>query len=515
MKPRHPALLLAAAAALCVATAWRPAIAEDHTMWGHTPSRNMVSEGKNPPTEWDLKTGQNIKWTARLGSQSYGSPIVADGLVFVGTNNEGHYDPSFAKDAGAFIAFDEKSGKFVWQNLSPKLAAGRVNDWPYQGVCAAPLVERNMVWYCTPRCEVVAFDLSPVQSGEKPKQVWKLDMMDELGVFPHNMTSSSIVSHGDLIYVITGNGVDETHKNIPSPDAPAIIAINKNNGKVIWQQNPVGGNILHGQWASPAIAEINGKAQVIAPLGDGWIYGFDAATGDIIWKFDSNNKNTIYPRTRNELIATPVIVDNKLYIANGQDPEHGEGPGHLWCIDITKKGDISRELDAGKDENAAGNEELLIPAGAARKGKANPNSGVVWDFEKVDIDKDGKFKSNEIMHRTISTVAVYNGLVFAPDFSGFVHCLDAKTGEHYWTYDMEAAMWGSPLAIDGKVYVCDEDGDVAIFNATKDAKKPTAEINSGNAVYGSPVFANDTLYIMAKDRLIAIANGAKSEPVKE
>ena len=35
--------------------------------------------------------------------------------------------------------------------LSPKLAAGRVNDWPYQGICAAPLVERNMLWYCTSR----------------------------------------------------------------------------------------------------------------------------------------------------------------------------------------------------------------------------------------------------------------------------------------------------------------------------------------------------------------------------
>ena len=210
-----------------------------------------------------------------------------------------------------------------------------------------------------------------------------------------------------------------------------------------------------------------------------------------------------------------MIVDNKLYIANGQDPEHGEGPGHLWCIDITKKGDISRELDAGKDEKAAGNEELLIPAGAARKGKPNPNSGVVWDYENFDVNKDGKIKGSERMNRTISTVAVYNGLVFAPDFSGFLHCLDAKTGQHYWTYDMEAAMWGSPLAIDGKVYLCDEDGDVAIFEAKKDAKEPIHEHNVGNSVYGSPVFANDTLYIMAKDRLIAIANGAKSAPVKD
>jgi outer membrane protein assembly factor BamB len=186
----------------------------------------------------------------------------------------------------------------------------------------------------------------------------------------------------------------------------------------------------------------------------------------------------------------------------------------LWCIDITKKGDISREIDAGKGEQAPAGGELLRPGGAARKGKPNPNSGVVWDFEKHDVNNDGKIRGSERMNRTISTVAVYNGLVFAPDFSGFLHCLDAKTGQHQWTYDMEAAMWGSPLAVDGKVYLADEDGDIAIFNATKDGKEPIAEHNVGNATYGSPVFANDTLYIMAKDRLIAIANGAKSAPAK-
>ena len=510
--PFRLAAAVAGAALSLLATSG--ASAQEHTMWGGTPSRNMVSEGKNPPTEWDVETGKNIRWSVRLGSQSYGNPVVAGGLVFVGTNNEAKFDPAYTKDAGIFAIFEEKTGKFVWQHLSPKLAAGRVNDWPFQGICASPLVEKNLVWYCTSRCEVICFDISPMQTKEPPKQVWKLDMMDQLGVFPHNMTSSSIVGHGDMIYVITGNGVDESHKNIPAPEAPAVIAINKQTGKVVWQQNPVGENVLHGQWASPAVAEINGKAQVIAPLGDGWIYGFDAMTGEIVWKFDSNNKDTIYPRTRNELIATPVIVDNKMYIANGQDPEHGEGPGHLWCIDITKTGDISREVDAG-EAAAPGAEELLRPAGAARKGKPNPNSGVVWDFEKHDANKDGKIRGSERMNRTISTVAVYNGLVFAPDFSGFVHCLDAKTGQHQWTYDMEAAMWGSPLAIDGKVYISDEDGDVAIFDATKDAKEPVAEHNVGNAVYGSPVFANGTLYLMSKDRLIAVQTGAQSEPAKE
>ena len=42
------------------------------------------------------------------------------------------------------------------------------------------------------------------------------------------------------------------------------------------------------------------------------------------------------------MISTPVIYDNKVYIANGQDPEHGEGVGHLYCIDATKRGDITK-----------------------------------------------------------------------------------------------------------------------------------------------------------------------------
>ena len=504
MRSKTPRLFLAAA---CGVTSLAPAArAEDWPMWGRTPDRNMVSPEKGAPTEWswDGEKGENIKWSAALGSQSYGNPTVSNGLVFVGTNNENAYDKNFTKDAGILAVFEEKTGKFLWQNLSPKLAAGRVNDWPFQGICCSPLVENNLLWYTTSRCETVCLDLSPMQAGEKPKQVWKVDMMEQLGVFPHNMTSCSPVSHGDLVFVITGNGVDETHRNVPAPQAPSIVAFNKRTGEVKWAQNPPGGDVLHGQWSSPAVAEVNGRGQVIAPLGDGWVYGFDCETGEIVWKFDSNNKNTIYPRTRNELIATPVVVENRMYIANGQDPEHGEGPGHLWCIDISKKGDISKELEAGEDKPAEGG-ELLRPAGGAKKGKPNPNSGVVWDYEKFDANKDGKIRGIEQMHRTISTVVVYNGLVFAPDFSGFLHCLDAKTGQHQWTYDMEAAMWGSPLAVDGKIYLGDEDGDVAIFNATRDGgKEPIAEINMGSAIYGSPIYANGTLYIMGKDKLFAI-----------
>ena len=68
-------------------------------MFGRDATRNPVSPEKDPPVDWnigeiDAKTGQwikdkawNIKWVARLGSMTCGDPVVADGLVWVGTNN--------------------------------------------------------------------------------------------------------------------------------------------------------------------------------------------------------------------------------------------------------------------------------------------------------------------------------------------------------------------------------------------------------------------------------------------
>ena len=61
---------------------------ENTAMWGFTPSRNLVSDETNLPDKWDPKSGENIKWRAELGSQTYAGPVIKDGKVFVGTNNQ-------------------------------------------------------------------------------------------------------------------------------------------------------------------------------------------------------------------------------------------------------------------------------------------------------------------------------------------------------------------------------------------------------------------------------------------
>ena len=473
------AVLLAGGFALTVAARSADdaaAGAGDWPMWGGTPVRNMVSPMTGLPTSWDIKAGKNVKWVAKLGSQSYGNPVVANGVVLVGTNNELLRDPKQAGDRGVLMAFRESDGEFLWQATHEKLSSGRVNDWPFQGVASSPLVIGERVYYVNNRAEVICADLRGFRDNENDGPVtdekftaqtdadivWKLDMMEELGVFPHNLANSSPVALGDLVYLSTSNGQDESHVNIPSPRAPALIAVNKDTGKVVWEDASPGERILHGQWSTPTVARVGSEDQVVMGQGDGWVRGFEAQSGKKLWEFDLNPKDSVWPKTRNEVISTPVVVEGVVYIANGQDPEHGEGVGHAYAIDATKRGDITE-------------------------------SGRLWHFDKI--------------RRSISTAAVHDGLVYLADFSGFVHCLDAKTGQPYWTHDMFAAVWGSTMYIDGKIYIGDEDGDVTVLQAGKELKV-ISEMNMGSSVYSTVVPANGVLYINNRNQLFALAEGA-------
>jgi len=447
-------------------------------MWGGNPSRNMVSSETGIPTTWDIKSMSQIKWRAEIGSQSYGNPVVADGKVFLGTNNELMRDAAYGGDRGVLMAFDEQSGEFLWQMTHAKLAAGRVNDWPEQGVCSSPAVVDGVVYYVSNRAEVMALDAEGFRDGEndgpykdEAKEdptdgdvIWSVDMYNDLGVFPHNLAATSPLVVGDLLFVSTSNGVDESHINVPSVRGPSFLALNRKTGEVVWEDSSPGRDILHGQWSSPAYGSAGGKNQVIFAGGDGWLYSFVPETGELIWKFDANPKESEWKHgrgDRNNIIATPVILDGKVYIAVGQDPEHGEGEGHLWAIDASGTGDITE-------------------------------TGAIWHFG----DKN--------YNRTISTVAIADGLLYAADLSGFVYCLDAKAGTHHWTHDTFAAIWGSPFVADGKVYIGDEDGDVDVLKASKTLEL-LHETNLGSAVYTTPVARDGVLYIASRNTLFAIA----------
>ena len=483
----------------------------DWPMWGGTLDRNMVSSLKGIDTSFEAATtpeeGKNLLWTADLGSQTYGNPVVADGKVFVGTNNGHEYRPQHKGDRGVVLCFNEADGKLLWQLTREKLPQGRVNDWPEQGICSTACVEGKHVYVVTNRAELMCLDTEGFHDGkndgefqeevDKDKEdadiLWKLDLIEDLGVFPHNLATSSPLILGDNVYIVTSNGVDEAHLEIPAPRSPSFICVNKTTGKLVWEDNTPFDKILHGQWSSPAIGEVNGKQQIYFPGGNGWLYAFDPAGdgeggGKILWQFDLNPKDSKWELggrgTRNNIIATPVFSENSVIVAVGQDPEHGEGVGHLYRVDATKEGDVSPTVEDGSGGF-----------------KENPNSGQIWHWGGEDTDGKITGRKGELLfRRTIATVAIHDGLVIAPDLSGFVHCLDFKTGKRYWEHDMFAACWGSPMIADGKIFIGDEDGEMVILNFGKEEKVlETKSFNS--SIYSTPSFAHGKMFVSDRSRL--------------
>ncbi len=519
--------------------------AENPAQWGGGSNKNNVFEATGLPDdwelgsfdyesgEWDRDSARNVLWIAKLGTLSYGSPVVAGSKVFCATNNGAgyleRYPPSV--DLGCLLCFSARDGRFLWQYSASKLEEGREVDWPRVGICSAPLVEGNRLWVVTNRCEVVCLDTEGFHDGENdgPFQdeessepgeadiVWKFDMRGRFGVHPHNMTSCSPVVFNDLVFVSTSNGVDESHQRIPSPEAPSFLALDKNTGELAWADASPGERILHGQWGSPAFGVLGGVPQVIFPGGDGWLYSFraeptESKKPELLWKFDCNPKTARWggdgQGERNSIVGTPVVHGDRVFIATGQDPEHGEGPGDLWCIDPTRRGDVSETLVFDKDGNPA--PLRRVQAALPEEGdvvKPNPNSAVVWHYARHDADGDGEYDFEEIMHRSLGMPAIHGDLLIIADVCGLIHCLDVKTGKPHWTYDSYASIWGSALIADGKVYIGDEDGDLAVFELSKEMNL-LGEPNMGDSIYATPTTAGGALYIATRSTLVALKRDA-------
>jgi outer membrane protein assembly factor BamB len=448
-----------------------------------------------PPGSFDwrgIREPVGVLWKADLGSQCHGHPVIAGGKVFVGTNNGrprnqrdfrgkpgGGWEPL---DKGVLMCFDQTTGKFLWQAVFDNIEGGMVQDWPDVGICSTPAVEGDRLYFVTNRCTVVCADVNGLTDGRQGAVVrekysdptdadifWEFDMRAELKVFPHNMSNCYPLIVGDLLFVCTSNGVDEGHFNIPSPDAPSFIALNKHTGKLVWKNNDPGKNIMHGQWASPSYTD-HPVPQVIFPGGDGWLRAFDPPTGRLIWKFDANPPGSVYQLggtgTRNDFIAAPSICHGRLYIGVGQDPEHTDGIGRLWCIDIKKAvegGARNKDRDVSPELLL----ELVKNPGRAPtvKTKPNPDSAAVWCYTGVETRP---FSVRDFrMGRMMGGVTVVDGIAYAAELPGYVHCMNAATGEHYWQYDTKAPIWTTPYYVGGKVLIGNDNGDLHVFRHDK------------------------------------------------
>ena len=493
--------------------------ATDWPQWGGTASKNMVSLETNlaetfAPGEKlpqgggiDLATTKNVKWVARIGDFSCGTPAVASGKVLVG---------GMIERQGVLKCFEEATGRLLWQWLKPcrsdlKEDAMNFRHFPKSlGVCSTPAVEGNRVYFVDQNCVVECLDLQ----GQEPaagaavgeaKVIWSFDMYADqsVGSRPSDACNGSPLIDGDLLYVPTANGVDriierpiaeDGARRCMAPHAPTLIVLDKRTGRFLAKDTaPTAANMLHGQWSSPSLGVVRGRRLIFLGGGDGNCYAFEALMGvpqqpttlktawwvdcdppeyrafggmDMIVHYtlgDKRRKDTINELNdgsfvgMSEIIATPVFYRGRVYVAIGRDPDHGRGRGALVCLDANQSGDSTQR-------------------------------GKLWSYQGLD--------------RSLSTVSIADGLLYVADVAGQLHCLDPETGKAYWVYDSKSRTIASTMVADGKIYLPSEKHlDILAAGKTMNL---ISRISLGAATWATPVAANGTLYVTSKNYLWAV-----------
>jgi outer membrane protein assembly factor BamB len=482
-----------------------PSFAGDQPQWGEKFSRNMVSSETGLADSFDPASGKNIKWHVPLGTQSYATPIVAGGKVFIGTNNDLPRDPKHKLDSGVLLCLNATDGSLAWQLISPKIEADKYMDWPHTGWQSPPSIEGDKVYVVSNRGEVMCLDLKGLANGNdgpykdegkhmSPRGIgeevvnptdgdilWLFDMVKGAGIWPHDAAHSSILIDGPFLYLNTGNGVDNTHKKIRRPDAPSLIVIEKATGKLIaMDDEKIGDKIFHATWSSPCLAEVNGKRQIIFGGGDGIVYSFEALDHSFtlpngsapaklkkIWSFNCDPdgpKGDIHPYSGNRRISPsnimtmPVFYEGRIYVTAGGDFWWGKRKSWLKCIDPTKEGDITK-------------------------------TGQVWSYSMET--------------HCMSTPVIKDGLAYISDAARNVHCIDIKTGEAVWNQKTNGEMWASPMVADGKIYIGTCKGDFWILAAGRE-KKVLCQTSLGAQVSGTATAANGVVYIATMKDIWAI-----------
>jgi outer membrane protein assembly factor BamB len=484
----------------------------DQPQWGQAWSRNLVSAEIGLPDAFDPKSGRNIKWSARLGTETHSSPVIAGGRVYVGTNNGEPRDPKHKGDRGVLMCFDERTGKLLWQSVVPKRVEDIFHDWPNSGICSPPTVEGDHVYVVNNRGQVMCLDAQGMSNGNDgpfmdegahmtvkdanwriPENepvltpgpldadiLWLCDLTTDAGIWSHDGAHSSILIDGDYLYLNTGTGVDNTHRAIRKPDAPSLVVLEKKTGRLIAREHEgIGPNIFHCTWSGPSSAVVKGQKLIFFNAGNGVVYAFEALPPGLapessprflkkVWQFDFDPtapKENVHKYNSNRrespsnFFGMPVFHENRIFVAGGGDIWWGKNEAWMKCIDATGNGDITR-------------------------------GGLVWSYP---LEK-----------HALATPTVSDGLAFVGDVGRTFHCVDIKTGQACWTHEVRGEIWASALVADGKVYVGTRGGSFYVFAAARE-KQLLSELELGQPVSGTASAANGVLYITTMNSLYAVA----------
>jgi outer membrane protein assembly factor BamB len=300
----------------------------------------------------------------------------------------------------------------------------------------------------------------------------------------NNFASATPAADGKQVYVAF---LDYPHMVVVSYDF---------EGKEVWRKSP--GTLLskHGFCSSPVLYKdlviLNGDQD-----GDGYLVALDRATGAERWRTARPNHTRSY--------CTPVIYDaagKKQLVLSGSrcvasyDPDTGK---QHWIIDgPTEQYVASLVMLDGLFFLTAGYPKYHLMA-IRPDGRGNvTRSHVAWHH--ADVGASGaSYVPSPIAH---------DQYLYVVSDSGFLHCLEAKTGKKLWTQRLGRHHSASPVYADGHLYFLGDDGLTLVLKANG-----KYDVVSQNALeeecYASPAISRGQLFIRTLHHLYCIGEPAR------
>jgi outer membrane protein assembly factor BamB len=363
------------------------------------------------------ETGPELIWTNQDLPMGYSSVSIGNNTIYVTGNDKGN-DILIAIGADGMTKWKTIYGR-AWNGATPESRC-------------TPTVEGNKVYVSSGFGDIACID------GTSGAIIWSLKASEIFkGTYGEWGIAESLIIDGEKLYYSPGGPETMT------------IALNKNNGELIWKSESINDAPAY---VSPILIDYSGK-KLIVNVSLNYVFAVDASTGAIIWKIkhvdalNAEKSQVIWPDAPLIKCVTPLYNDGKIYVTGGYD--HGS-----IMLNLTDSGN---------------------------------NVAVAWTDTVLDVHHGG--------------VVLVDGYIYGSNWlnnaNGNWCCLDWNTGKKM--YEEQWKCKGSIISADGMLYIYDEkSGYVGLVrpNPEKFDLVSSFIVSQGSGPHWAhPVINNGNLYI--------------------
>jgi outer membrane protein assembly factor BamB len=368
------------------------------------------------PDSFNIQTAYHVKWNIPIPGLGLSCPVIWDDHVYITTAISSEDKEGYKTGMYGDIAPVEDSSEHRWMVYCIEKSSGEIL-WEREAHRGIPQVKRHPksshanTTVATDGRHVIAF------FGSEGMYCYDID-----GSLLWERNFGLINSAWNVVesaeWEFCSSPVIFQDKVIIQVDAlntAFVEVLDLENGKTIWRKER---DEIPG-WCTPNVYFHGGRAR-IALNGYKHRGGYDLNTGEEIWRMAGGGDIPI---------PTPVVWKDLIYF-NSAHGRHAP----LMAVRCSARG----EIPYPENDNE-------IPEQLA------------W-FQ----DRGGSY---------MSSVLVYDNLLYRMRWNGNLSCLDPRSGETLYEQTVHPSSFiASPIAADGRVYVVSETGDVYIIQAGKEFK---------------------------------------------